>query len=126
MTKARSLRVSASQDVNLPVTNEIMDKSRLAFAAEFLPDVLDMSNLDLSATAGINPAPLRVPGAEIHAQMREQEENEWSFDLGNDINPFDHDLFNNIDWTAEIDSQLGWNMDPGQIGTGFQGGDGWW
>lgn len=58
--------------------------------------------------------------------MREQEENEWSFDLGNDINPFDNDRFSNIDWTAEIDSQLGWSMDPGQIGTGFQGGDGWW
>jgi hypothetical protein len=60
MAKARSLKVSAAQDVNLPVTNEIMAKPRPTLAAESLPDVLDRSNLELSATAGINQASLRV------------------------------------------------------------------
>jgi hypothetical protein len=36
-------------------------------------------------------------------------------DIGNAVNPLDHDLSTTVDWTAEIDSQLGWNMEPGQI-----------
>ena len=49
--------------------------------------------------------------------MREQEGNEWSFDIGNDMNHLDHDPFNNVDWTREWILCVGtWSLDRLEFG----------